>query len=486
MKQKSIGLNAILNSIKSCLSIVVPLITFPYATRILGVNNIGKINYALSIVHYFALIAILGITTYAIREGSKVRDDKQEIQKFSSEIFSLNFFTTLVSYVLLFVFILISTKMKEYRLLILIQSLSIIFTTIGIDWINSIYEDYLFITIRTIIINFISILALFVFVKSPNDYYIYAILSVLTNAIIAVINYFYCKKYVKVKFTFSTNIFKHLKYTLIFFINSLSISIYVNSDMTMLGWICGDYFVGIYSVAAKVYNIVKTLLASIYTVAIPRLSYYVGKNDMVKFRELFTKIMMYLSLILLPCISGLIGLANEIVILLSGQDYIDSALTLKILSISLLFAIFGGAVTSCLNIPLKRELLNMKATIVSAITNIVLNIYFIPKFKQNGAAFTSAISELIVLLICIISLKKIYEYLNIKLFIKNFVHALLGMITVFVICSIYIHNIMLSILIKIIFSIVIYGIELILLKNQCVKDVFNYIIKLKQKGEKVL
>ena len=477
MKQKSIGINAILNAIKACLSIIFPLITFPYATRILGVDNIGKVNYSQSIEHYFALIAILGITTYAIREGAKLRDNKEKLQAFSNEIFSLNIVTTFFSYVLLILFVFISTKMKEYRLLILLQSLSILFTTIGIDWINTIYEDFLFITIRSILTNILSIVALFLFVKTPNDYYIYAMLSVMTNAVIAISNFFYSRKYTKIKIVFKKSIFTHLKSTIVFFANSLSISIYVNSDVTMLGWMCGDYFVGIYAVAVKVYNIIKTILASIYAVAIPRLSYYYGNNDLLKFKELFTNIVMYLSLLILPCMAGLIGVSKEVVLILSGNEYIEAMHTLQILSVALLFAIFGGAITNCLNIPFKKELINMKATLISAIANVVLNLYFIPTFKQNGAAITSVISEIIVLLICFLSFKEWQKVLNVKLVVKNFGQSVIGMLFIglgcYIVELINIDNSIISLGIKVLMSIFVYSVILIILKNQCLITIFN-------------
>ena len=102
MKNKSIKLNALLNIIKTCMSIIFPLITFPYVSRILGVENLGKINYGLSIISYFSLIAALGINVYAIREGSKIKNNKAKINQFINEVFALNIITMSISYVGLF------------------------------------------------------------------------------------------------------------------------------------------------------------------------------------------------------------------------------------------------------------------------------------------------------------------------------------------------------------------------------------------------
>ena len=483
-KQKSVGKNAILNAIKAALSILFPIITFPYATRVLGVDNIGKVNYSASIVHYFQLIALLGISTYAVREGAKLRDNKKKLSAFSNEVFTLNVFTTLCAYVLMSVLLFISVQLRDYALLIILQSTSIIFITIGVDWLNTIYEDFLFITIRSIVTNILSMVILFVLVKKPEDYYIYAFLTVFTNIVIGISNIFYCRRYVKIHLVFDKTIFRHLRSSVIFFANSLAVTIYVSADTTMLGWMKGEYYVGIYAVAVKVYNIIKTILAALYVVTIPRLSYYAGNNQMESFKKLYSKLITYLSLIVLPCIAGLVCLSEDIVVILSGEEYIESVLALQILSIGLMFAVFGGVVTNCLNIPLKREMINLKATSISAVLNIVLNIFFIKYFYHNGAAITTVISELTVFLVCVLSYKGWKNIIDLRYVIKNIVHAVIGMILIFVICfcvSTFLHQgRIISVIIKIVLCCLCYAAELIIFRNECVSEILNKIIKKKK------
>ena len=86
MKEKSLKLNAVLNITKQCMNLLFPLITFPYSSRILNADGIGKVNFALSIVSYFALFAGLGIGKYATREAAKIRDDRLLLSKFTKEI----------------------------------------------------------------------------------------------------------------------------------------------------------------------------------------------------------------------------------------------------------------------------------------------------------------------------------------------------------------------------------------------------------------
>ena len=168
--------------IKTCANIIFPLITFPYVSRILMAENIGKVDFANSYVSYFSLIASLGISTYAIRECSKAKLEKTNLEKTASQIYSINMCTTVFSYVLLVISILLFDKLEPYRLLIFIQSTTILFTTLGADWLNTAMEDFLYITIRSISFQIISLALLFVFVKNQNDYINYAIITVVSSS----------------------------------------------------------------------------------------------------------------------------------------------------------------------------------------------------------------------------------------------------------------------------------------------------------------
>ena len=142
MKKKSIGMNAFLNGLRSVLNLLFPLITFPYVSRVLSVSGIGIYNFSNTYISYFILIAGLGIATYAIREGAKYRNDRRKIEEFSSQIFSINMIATVIAYVLLFASLLIFKNLSNYVSCILIFSLQILFTTLGTEWIYTIYEDY--------------------------------------------------------------------------------------------------------------------------------------------------------------------------------------------------------------------------------------------------------------------------------------------------------------------------------------------------------
>lgn len=473
MHTKSIKLNAILNVIKALLSVTFPLITYPYATRILGVEYLGKVSFSASIITYFSLLAALGVTTYAIREGAKIRHDKEMFAKFANEVFSINVITTIFSYILLVIILLVVYQLKEYRLLIVIHSIIIIFTTLGVDWVNSIYEDYIYITFRSLLINIISMICLFLFVKQATDYYIYASLTVISNGLICISNFFYCRKYIKFKFVKKMNFLKHIKYMLIFFANNLAVSIYVNADTTMLGFMSNDYSVGLYSVAVKIYSILKNIFAAIYMVTLPSLTYLISNNYLDQYKELATKICSIIILILLPCSAGLFILSPDIIMVLSGEAYLNAYPVLRILSIAIIFALLGGIITQCIYISLGREKINLKATIISSIANILLNIYFISTYNEIGAAITTAISEFIVLIYCLVKFKDIQKYFFKEKIFKNLITAAVGMIIVVMIGSViqsYITNLIFKFILTIIISCIIYFALLLITKNEILID----------------
>lgn len=476
LKKKSLAKNAMLNSLKTILAMIFPLITFPYASRVLQVENMGKVNYASSIISYFVLLAGLGIKTYAIREGARIRDNKEKLEKFSSEIFSINIISTIIAYVLLILVIIGVNKLRPYSLLLIIQSLNIVGTTLGVEWLYTIYEDYLYITIRSIVVQFVSMILLFVLVHNVNDYIVYASISVFATTASYIFNFFHSRKIIHIHFSLKGNLKQHIKPILIIFAMSVATTIYVNSDTTMLGWISGDYYVGLYNAATKVYNIVKSLMAASILVALPRLSSYLANGHKDEYEKEAGQILNTFILLLLPTIVGLFMAAKNIVGVLSGEGYELAVPALKILAISLLFSIIATYMIHVVLLPAKLEKEIMRATIVSAVVNILLNIFFIPAFQHIGAALTTVIAEFIVMLWQIVTARHLRFG---KINVRDIIIVLVGCSAIAIIC--YISNMLLkgniiTLFVEVIFSICTYAIILILGKHSEIQYLKNNMI----------
>lgn len=404
--QASIKRNTILNIMKSLMTVVFPLITFPYISRVLGAENVGKINFGNSIVSYISLIATLGVATYAVRECSKVRTDKDKLSKIASQIYSINIVSTLIAYIILFILLIFVKPFENYRQLIIIQSSVVLFTTLGTDWINTAMEDFKYITYRSFVVQIVSLVCMFIFVREPDDYMRYALICVLSSSGGYLINMFYRKKFCTIRFTLDCNINKHLPPILLMFSLILTQTIYVNSDMTLLGLFRGDYEVGLYSVSVKIYTIVNTLVASIAFVVMPRMSELFARKDYKEINNLIRYTLNCIVTLGLPCIVGINVITKEIIEIIAGNEYMGATISLHILTIALLMSFLGGILSNVIMLPSGREKICLKVSLISAVVNVVFNIFLIPLYGLNAAAATTALAEMVGLCIMITKIEK--------------------------------------------------------------------------------
>ena len=475
-KSKSIQLNAILNGFKTILTIIFPLITYPYAARLLGASNIGKVDFSNSIVSYFILIAGLGIATYAVREGAYFRNDDEKLSRFSSEVFSINVISTILALILLAIFVVFFKRINTYSDLILIQSIMIIGNLVGVNWLFSIVEDYLYITVRTLIVYILAIILMFVFVRNKDDYLFYAATTVIANAGANFFSFFHARKYVKIRFTLRLNLNYHIKPIMILFLTTITATIYVNSDKTLIGLINGDYYVGLYSIAVNVYTILKNTLAAVILVALPRMTSFIARGDAEEYHMLSDKLLKVTILLLFPIVCGIIVTAPHVVVLIGGIKYADASLSLQILSLSLIFATLAIYFTNVVLLPYKLEKVNLIASAISAIVNIVINLFILKYFQQNGAAVTTLIAEFLMFIIEYYYAKRYIKFNLSKRFITS---ILLGCISIFIvgyIISTFFKGMFVVLFLEIVLGAISYGLILLVLKNEMFMAMLNVVL----------
>ncbi|KFI61435.1 flippase [Bifidobacterium cuniculi] len=421
-KMPSLTRNAMLNSTKTVMSMVFPLITFPYVSRILGAANIGKVNYAQSIVSYFALFAALGIADYAVREGSRIRDDPARLTRFARQIFTINLITSAIAYVAFVVVVFAIPSLHAYLALLVIMSLNIGFTTIGVDWLYSIYEDYLYLSVRTIAVQFVSIILMFIFVHTPSDYVIYAGITVFASSAANVWGFIHARKYSTLKPTATTDFKRHIGPLMALFTNNVAIAIYGNAGTTFVGAMLGDVQVGLYSVAMKIYMIVKRVINSVTVVSLPRLS-YLAENDRHGFTSLLNRLFNTIVIVAFPATILLYTLREPIVLIISGRDYIDAVPLLGVIAFALLMATPNALLASAVLIPLRRERKVALATTLGAVVNIVLDLVLIPHFGTMAACYSILAAEFTVFSVGAACSRDVLRRLRIG---AALVHAVIG------------------------------------------------------------
>ena len=481
-QEKSLRKNAFYNVLKTILNVIFPLITFPYASRILLPEGIGKVNFASTVVNYFALLGCLGIPVYGSREAAKVRDNSTKFTKLVKEIWTINITATFFSYILFFISIFVLPKFSEYRNLLCLYSTTILFTTLGIEWIYSALEEYKYIAIRSFIFQIISLVLLFVFVKSSDDTLKYASIVIISNVGSNICNFIHARKYIDLKVKIQLEIRKHLKPVFIIFAKSIAVSIYTMLDVAMLGFMTNDVEVGLYTSANKIVHVVLSLIVAATAVFMPRLSYYAEQDRNKKFNNLLRKCWNYMLCFAIPASLGLFLIAEPLLLIFSGEKFLGSVIIMKIMSPLLCILALSNFTGIQIFIPLRKEVNILYATIIGAVINFTVNLILIPICGAKGAAISSVIAEGVVTLSQLFMARKYFCYKeNFKPVIQYIFGALLFSVPVLLIFN-FVNSILLKILLSIVIASAIYVIFLGIVKNQVFLEVIN-IFKNKKRNE---
>lgn len=406
MNKKSITINTMLNMVRMSLTIIIPLITYPYITRIFGAEGIGQYEWVKSVISIFSLIASMGITTYAIREGSKIRDDRTKFTQFAQELFILNLLSTVACYILLGGLIVTIPRFNTYKLYLLIYSVNIGLSALSLDWVYGVYEDYFYITVRQIIVQILSVCGLFLLVKSENDLIIYIIITTISNSGANIFNFVRSRKYVNFKLLKHYNLTIHLLPVIIFFGTRFAMNAYNSLDTFILGMLSTDQAVGYYNVAVKINTILVTFFSAMSPVYLPRMMKYITVNDKTQYHTLLEKAIRLKTILIYPMMCGLFCFAPQIIWLIAGDDFSNAVNTLRILCFVLGFVILSSIVQKDIMIPNGKEKTVFILTIFAALCNIIISSLLIIFIDYNGAAWGSLLAEGMTFFIGVVITKK--------------------------------------------------------------------------------
>ena len=477
-KEKKLFSNYIYNTIFTCLNLLFPIITLPYISRIIGVDGIGKVNFSNSIVNYFLMIASLGIPLYGVREIARVRNDKEKLSNTFSEIFSINILSTIFCIISYYLMIFNLNYFNTDKMLFIVSGFSLILNIINLDWFYQGIEEYRYIAIRSSIVKMTSIILLFIFVKNRNDYITYAFINVLAISGNNVINAFNVRKNIKISFK-NLDIKKRIKPIAILLSIQIAINIYANLDTTMCGILAGQASVGYYSNAVKINRIIVTVVISISTILLPRLSFYAENNNMEKFNEIVDKVFKIILFISLPIMIGVFFISKEIMLIMFGEQFISAVNTLKILSPLIVVLSIGNLFGTQVLIPLGKEKKLLISVVLGSITNFALNLLLIPIYKQDGAAFATVVAETMIMIVQVYFAKR---FIKIKINVNEILNIIITNVLM-IICLIMINKVINNIFVNFALSVIIGGSVYIvlnlLLKNNILIEVINKFKKIK-------
>lgn len=474
-KTKSIKFNMLMNAILTMSNIVFPLITFPYASRILLPEGTGRVSFAVSIITYFSMFAQLGIPTYGIRACAKVRDDKEKLSRIVHELLMINVIMVLISYVAFGISLFAVPKFERDKELLLVISVTILLNAMGVEWLYKALEKYSYITLRSVIFKFISLVAMFALVHNENDYIIYGAITIFAASASNVLNFINLRKYVILKPLGDYKISQHIKPMLVFFSMSVATVIYTNLDSVMLGFMKGDAEVGIYTAAVKVKSILVTLVTSASAVLLPRASKFVDQGRMDDFYRILKKTLYFIFIIALPMCVYFIIFAKKSILLLSGEAFVDSTLPMQIIMPTLLLIGITNLTGIQMMIPLGMERCVLYSEIGGAVVDIILNAILIPQYGATGAAMGTLVAELVVLIIQLYCVRdKVKNLFNGVPYVKIIVATLIATASVYWIIIVD-WSVFVTLLVSALLFFGVYGILLLIMKDRLTIELLGQI-----------
>lgn len=385
---QSVKVNYILNLINTGTQMLFPLITFPYVCRVIEADGIGQINFFQSIISYISLFTCLGIPMYAIREIARDRSDVVQMNRTAMEILLLHAMLTLVGYAIVAILCLTVPQIQVNISLFLILSLTIFFTAIGCEWFYQGIEDFKYITIRGLIIKTVSVVLLFIFVKSKTDllyYGCYTVFGVLGGNIF---NFFRLRKYIHRKnIIFSElHIKRHIKPVLKVFSFSVVTSIYLQLNTVLLGFLKNALAVGYFAAATKVMQMLLTMSACLGSVMMPRASHLIAENREDEFNRLIQKSYDFTLAIALPMTIGLIFCAPSLITALCGVKFEHSILPSQIIAPIILMVAISNVFGIQVLFPKGKINVVTLCCGIGAVADLILNLCLIPFFSYIGTS----------------------------------------------------------------------------------------------------
>ena len=392
--KKSIKKNYLYNLAYQILLIIVPLVTIPYLSRVLGVENIGINSFTLSIVAYFILFANIGIGSFGAREIALHQDDRKRYSKIFWDCFSYQFITGVISVLAYIVYV---SCFGGYPAIQWIMLLNIVAAIIDMNWFYRGLEEYKYISIRNIFIKIAGVLATFLFVKGPNDLWLFVLINSLSAVLSSCILWIKFFKLADGPNFKEIRIFRYWKESLIYFLPQIATSIYTVLDKTMLGVITrSEAENGYYDQTYKIIQIGLIIMTSLNAVMAPRMAYLYGKGNKEEMRERLKTSFHFIYLLALPIVFGLIAVGPDFSIIFFGEGYEKVCSLLPLFAPIILIIAVSNCIGGQLLVPIGQRAKSAIFLWVGAAVNFVLNIITINLWQSHGAAISSIIAELVI------------------------------------------------------------------------------------------
>ena len=477
MAKKTITKNYIYNLIYQILVLILPLITTPYISRVLGAENIGIYSYTISIVTYFILFGSLGVALYGRRQIAYEQEKGKKYSKTFWEIFLLRIITMLISTIIFYCIFVNGEKYQLYYKILLLELLANCF---DISWFFQGLEEFKKTVTRNVIIKLISVICIFTFIKTHEDLPMYFVIYLLSTLIGNISLWFYLPKFLKKVRLKQLNLVKHIKPTIGLFIPQIAIQVYTVLDKTMIGFIISDKSeVGFYEQSQKIIKVLLTIITSLGTVMLPRIANIFEKGNKTQVNTYMKKSFNTVYLLAFPMIFGIIAVSPNFVPIFFGQGYERVVSLMSITSLILLFIGLSNATGTQYLLPTKRQKEYTISVIIGALANFILNICLIWKFGAIGASIGTVVAELTVTLVQIYFVRKDFNIKKVIFLAKNYFISALVMFIVCIIVEKIVKDNVETLIAQLVLGVITYGICLLILKDEFLQEI---ICRIRNKG----
>ena len=474
MKKSRVSANYIYNVLYQILTFITPIITAPILTRTLGASNIGIYDYTYSIVNWFILFGMLGVTLYGNKEIAKAAttNDKNVISKVFSQIFTMQMITVFLS-LILFLIIFGFTNF-EYKEIYLFQSILIFASAFEVSWLYVGLENFKRVTARNFIIKIITVLGIILFVKDANDLILYTILIGVTTLLGGISLFVGIKDIVHyIRPTFK-ELFNHIKGSIILFIPQIATSIYSIFSKTMIGMLYPNIDeVGFYNYAYKLITMVLYLVTTIGTVMLPHVVSTIASGKEDKAKDMTNKTLKIALCLSFPLAIGFAVVAPYFIPWFLTEEFSKTGYIISILAPTIIFISITNVFGTQYLIPFDRVKQYTVSIVSGSIVNIISNLVLIPKFGGYGAAISAVITEFSVLIVQYIFVHKIFQFDGVlSKAVKYFVSALVMGFFVFLIGH-YMGIGVITNIVQVIVGMIIYLLILIITKDDILMFLFS-------------
>ena len=308
------------------LTYILPLITFPYLIRVLGVEKFGLIMFAQATMYYFEIVVDFGFNLSATREVALNAKKVNKLNEIISAVFSIKCFLLIISFLILFIVLSIFDRFTDDYLIYYYSFLKVIAITFFPVWFFQGIEKMKYVTYINIVSKSIYTVLIFVFIQTESDYLLVPLINGFGFFIGSLLALYYVFKHFKHVFVFNSFaiIKQHFIDSSMFFLSRVSVSLYTSSNTFVLGLVASNLTVGYYAIAEKLYMVIRQLYQPIVQVIYP----YISKSkNLVFFKKLYPVV------VLLNFIGVYIlwVFAPELIYLVSKEYFLESIKVFRIL-----------------------------------------------------------------------------------------------------------------------------------------------------------